>query len=90
MSRNALQNNSRTNGHIIQNDWPTAALNQRMTYEILLIASVTLSDKETNGGDMETILVKIDMGTIWRTIPCTCDCQTASTAPQRDINPRIL
>lgn len=63
MSRNALQNNSRTNGQIIQNGCPSAALNQRMTYEILLIASVTLSDKETNGGDMETILVKIDMGT---------------------------
>lgn len=90
MSRNALQNNSRTNGQIIQNGCPSAALNQRMTYEILLIASVTLSDKKTNGGDMETILVKIDMGTIWRSSPCTCDCQTASTAPQRDINPRIL
>lgn len=55
MSRNALQNNSRTNGQIIQNGCPSAALNQRMTYEILLIASVTLSDKETNGGDRNNI-----------------------------------
>lgn len=45
-----------------------------MIYEILLIVSVILLDKKINGGDMEIILVKIDMGIIWWFLFCICDC----------------